>query len=178
MRFAPCLIFCCSLVLAAVPAEAAPDAQRIAAADRLLKAQDYDSSLDRTINVLIDEMKRSFPQRINSSLAQPASPGFIARMEEVVERHLRVHFAKNRARMKRAMALIYADHFTVAELDRLAAIQADPVMRKMQIEAPKIAAETMGLSQAAWAEAEPALRAEVEAAAREYLKTEKQPDGT
>ena len=168
----------CALLLAAAPASAAPDAHQIAAAERLLKAQDYDSNLDRTINVLIGEMKRTFPQQINNSLAQPASPEFIAKMEEVVERHLRVHFAKNRAQMRRAMALIYADHFTASELDRLAAIQADPVMRRMQTEAPMIAAETMGLAQAAWAKAEPELRVEIEAATREYLKSKGQTPGT
>lgn len=178
MRFGSFLILGCSLLLAAVPAEAAPDAQRIAAAERLLKAQDYDTSLDRTITTLIEEMKRSFPDQINRSLAAPAPPEFIATMQEVVERHLRVHFAKNRARMKRAMVLIYADHFTVAELDRLAAIQIDPVMRKMQVEAPKIAAETLGLARAAWADAEPALRAEVEAATRDYLKSKGLQPGT
>ncbi|MGH6658817.1 MAG: DUF2059 domain-containing protein [Sphingomicrobium sp.] len=178
MRLHSSLILGFSLLLAAVPAAAAPDAQRIAAAERLLKAQDYDSSLDRTITTLIEEMKRSFPQRFNRGAAEPAPPEFIATMQEVVERHLRVHFAKNRARMKRAMVLIYADHFTVVELDRLAAIQSDPVMRKMQMEASKIAAETLGLAQAAWAEAEPALRAEVEAAARDYLKSKGLQPGT
>jgi len=161
-----------------VPAAAAPSAQQIAAAERLLKAQDYDSTLDHTMNVMIEEMKRSFPQRMNAGQPEPLAPEFIAKLEEMVERHLRVHFAKNRAKMKRATSLIYAEHFTVAELDRLAAIQADPVMRKMQKEAPKIAADTMGLAQAAWAEAEPALRAEIEAAAREYLKSKGETPGT
>ena len=148
MRINTIVIGVCALLLAAVPAEAAPDAQRIAAAERLLKAQDYDATLDRTITAMIGEMKRTFAQRFNDKLAEPASPEFIATMEEIVERHLRMNFAKNRAQMKRAMALIYADRFTASELDRLTAIQADPVMRKMQSEAPAIAAETMGLAQA------------------------------
>ena len=167
-----------ALLLVPVPAAAAPSAEQIAAAERLLKAQDYDTTIDHTMNVMVEEMKRSFPQRMNANQPEPLAPEFIARLEEMVERHLRVHFAKNRAKMKRATALIYADHFSVAELDRLAAIQGDPVMRKMQREAPKIAADTMGLAQAAWAEAEPALRVEIEAAAREYLKSKGETPGT
>ena len=178
MRIKTIFVAGCALLLAPMPAVAAPDAQRIAAAERLLKAQDYDATLDRTITAMIGEMKRTFPQRFNQNLAEPASPELIAQMEEIIERHLRVNFAKHRARMKQAMALIYANHFTAPELDRLASIQADPVMKKMQVEAPAIAAETMGLAQAAWADAEPALRVEIEAAAREYLKSKGQTPGT
>ena len=92
-------------------------------------------------------------------------------MEEIVERHLRVHFARNRARMKRAMVLIYADHFTVAELDRLAAIQVDPVMRKMQAEAPRSRPRRLASRRRPGPRPSPRLRAEIEAAAREYLKS-------
>lgn len=174
-RFGLCLFL---LLAAAVPALAAPDARQIVAAERLLAAQDYDSTLDRTITALTAEMKRTFAERVNRDLAEPAPPQLISELQDIVERHVRVYFAQNRARMKRAMALIYASHFTIAELDRLATIQRDPAMRKLQAEAPQIAAETMGLSQAAWGSAEPALRAEIERAARDYLKSKGKPPGS
>ncbi|MES2002734.1 MAG: DUF2059 domain-containing protein [Pseudomonadota bacterium] len=168
-----------SLLLAAgAPALAAPDAQQVAAAERLLAAQDYDSTLDRTINALTDEMKRSFADRVNRDLAAPAPPGLVTKVQDIIERHLRVYFAQSRGQMKRATALIYANHFTVAELDRLAVIQRDPAMRKLQLEAPQIAVETMGLSQAAWATSEPALKAEIESVMRDYLKSKGKPPGS
>ncbi len=168
-----------SLLLAAgAPALAAPDAHQVAAAERLLAAQDYDSTLDRTINALTDEMKRSFADRVNRDLAAPASPELITKVQDVIERHLRVYFAQSRGQMKRATALIYASHFTVAELDRLAVIQRDPAMRKLQLEAPQIAAETMGLSQAAWSTSEPALKAEIESVMRDYRKSKGKPQGS
>jgi hypothetical protein len=158
----------------AIAAQASPDSARIAAAEHLLKAMNYDVQMDRTIEAIIGEVERSIDQGLNKQMDEPLPAEVLAKIKAIAETHLRMSFAKHRPALRRGTALIYAKHFTVAELDRMATLQSDPVMVKMQAEIPEIMAETMALSQAMSAEGQDEMRKEVQAVVEDYLRTKGQ----
>ena len=158
---------------AAAPATAAQppsDSARLVAAEHLLKAMNYDLQMDRTIEAIIGEAEHSIGEGLNRQMDQPLPPEVVTKIKAIAETHLRTSFAKHRPNLRRGTALIYAKHFTVAELDRLAALQSDPVMVKMQAEIPQIMAETMALSQAMSTEGQDEMRKEVQAVVEDYLR--------
>ena len=172
---------CLNIVLAAAlcAASAAAGAQpvdnaRIAAAEHLLKAMNYDAQMDRTIEAIIGEVEHSIDQRLNKQMDEPLPPEVLTKIKKIAESHLRGSFAKHRPDLRRGAALIYAKHFTVAELEHMAKLQSDPVMVKMQAEIPQIMAETMALSQAMSAEGQDEMRKEVQAVVEEYLRNKGQ----
>lgn len=155
----------------AAPLHAAPDAARIAAAGRLLDAMQYEQTMDRTVDALIAEQKRVFPQMIERRIGSAAPPELTAKVQQAIETHVRVAFARNRAKNREGTALIYASHFSAAELDRLAKIQAEPVMAKMRVEMPQITAESMSLGLAGVQSEEAELRKDIEQIVRDYMET-------
>jgi len=80
--------------------------------------------------------------------------------------------------LKRGTALIYAKHFTAAELERLAKLQSEPVLVKMQTEMPQIATESMALSQAMAASGNATLQARIKAAVEDYYRSKGEKPGT
>jgi hypothetical protein len=158
-------------LLAATPALAAPNDgdARMAAAERLLTAMKYDSQIDRTIDAIVAEVERTIDVELNKKLPEPLPPEVLAKIKALTDAHMRQTFADHRLEVRRGTALIYARHFTVAELDHMAALQSDPVMVKMQAEIPQIMAETMALSQAMIAGGQEQLQADVRAVVEDYL---------
>ena len=156
---------------AAVPAgaEQAPDAARMAAAEHLLQSMHYDSQIDRTVEAIIGEVDRSIHIELNKKLDQPLPPEVPTRIKGIAEAHMRQTSTDHRSELRRGAALIYAHHFTVAELDRMAALQSDPVMVKMPSEIPQIMAETMALSQATIAGSQEQMQKDVRAVVEDYL---------
>jgi len=160
----------------AAPLQAAPEPARIAAAGRLLDAMKYEETMDRTVDALISEQKRVFPQQLERVLGSAPPAELVAKVQQAIETHVRVAFARNRAKNREGTALIYASHFTAAELDRLAKIQVEPVMAKMRSELPGITAEAMALSMAGMQSEEADMRKDIENIVKEYLDTHgKQP---
>ena len=155
----------------AAPLHAAPDPARIAAAGRLLDAMKYEETMDRTVDTMISEQKRVFPQQLERVLGAAPPPELVTKVSQAIETHVRVAFARNRIKNREGTELIYASHFTVAELDRLAKIQVDPVMAKMRSELPQITAESMALAMAGVQSQEGELRKEVERIVKEYIDT-------
>jgi hypothetical protein len=159
---------------AAVPANAegtAADAPRLAAASKLLEAMHYDTLIDRTLDAIVAESQRAIAANLNQSADEPLPASLVTKIQGIVEIHIRQAIGDHRAELKRGTALIYARLFTTEELGRLAHLQADPVMAKMQAETPAIAAETMALSSGLAANARGKVEEEVKAAVVEYLQT-------
>ena len=77
--------------------------------------------------------------------------------------------------LRRATALIYARHFTAAELDRIAALQADPVMRKWSDVAPALMGDMMPLVMDLMIARRPELIEHAKKVVTDYY-TEKDPD--
>lgn len=161
-----------------VPASAegtTADASRLTAASKLLEAMHYDTLIDRTLDAIVAESQRAVAANLNQGVDEPLPASLIAKIQGIVENHIRQAIGDHRADLKRGTALIYARHFTTEELGRLAQLQADPVMAKMQAETPAIAAETMALSNGLVAGARGAVEEEVKAAVVEYLETKDKP---
>ena len=145
---------------AAVPANAegtAADAPRLAAASKLLEAMHYDTLIDRTLDAIVAESQRAIAANLNQSADEPLPASLVTKIQGIVEIHIRQAIGDR--------------HFTTEELGRLAQLQADPVMAKMQAETPAIAAETRALSSGLAANARGKVEEEVKAAVVEYLHT-------
>lgn len=69
-------------------------------------------------------------------------------------------------------AAIYAQRFTAAELREIKAIQAQPVMRKMEKLAPEMMAEIAKIGMAKAAERAPELKRKIEQTVQEWLANE------
>ena len=179
---------CAAAVSIAVPAVAAPptwspaaavvDPERLAAADRLLVAMHYDSLVDRTMESVIVQIQNDMPAKLNASMDEPLPTDIVTKLQRMVGVHIRAAFTEHRAEMKRGTELIYCKHFTAYELDRLAQMQSDPVMIKMQSEMPQIATESMKLGQAVVANEIPKLQDEAKALILEYVSGVKEKPAT
>jgi len=161
-------------IVLAVPAQAqpaAPDAARVAAAQKLLDAMHYDNLLDRTLDAVVVETQRSIAENLNKGFEEPIPADLLAKIQGIAEIHLRRAIGGHRAELKRGTALIYAKHFTTDELARLAVMQSDPVMARMQAEMPEITAESLALSNGIVDSAKAGLEDELKAAVLDYVKS-------
>lgn len=151
------------------PATPAPDAARIAAAEGLLDAMHYDRQVTRTMDAVIAQTDRSLDAQLTAHGSDRIPADLMAKVKAIAETQMRSTFAEHRADLRRGTALIYARHFTVPELQHLAALQADPVLAKMQDEMPQIAADTMALTQALVSQDREKVRDKIKAAVEDYL---------
>ena len=163
---------CVGAPAAAKPAS--PDAPRIAAAQKLLDSMQYDKLIARTLDAVVAETRRSIEANLTQELGGNLPSDLTTKILGIAEAHMRRAITDHRAELKRGTALIYARHFTTDELARLAALQADPVMAKMQAEAPQITAETMVLSRGLMDSAKAGVEDEVKAAVLDYLQRKKE----
>lgn len=174
MRFR--LLWIAAAIGLATPAPGAPiDSKRIEAAERLLDAIDYDQSTRQTLDAIIAEQKKQFQQRLAQQSGTPLPKSLADQLMAEVEATMRGAFARHGPRMREGTALIYAKHFTAAELDRLAALQSDPAMVRMRTELPAITAESMALSNAMLQAELPDMKARIEKLILDYLKRNGEP---
>lgn len=181
------LIAAAFLTASAVATSAAPpsaaaasanDPQRLSAARKLLQVMNYDANIDRTVDTLIKQIQNDLPAQMETAFGQALPADVITRLQGVVEVHFRKAIADHREDLRRATLLIYAKHFTTAELSRLAEIQRDPVMAKYQQEMPEIAAESLKLGRALTGTEIPKIQEEAKAILEEYVASRAAPNGT
>lgn len=158
----------CSQAAIAEPA-AAPDVARMAAADRLLDAIHYDDLTNRTVEAIIAEAQKSFPQQMEERLKEPLPADLRDKLFAVIANSIRRATTQNRANIRRGTAMIYASRFTTAEIERLIEIQRDPVMAKMQVEMPQIMAESAALGRAAVQAEMPQMAKDIEQVVKDYF---------
>lgn len=152
----------------AAPAAPPSDAARVAAAERLLDAMHFDTQIDRTMDAVITEVQKNIETSLTAKLDEPA-PELIKELREIAADHMRTTMRSHLANLRRGTALIYARHFTVAELERLTTLQSDPALVKMQSELPQIAAESMALSRAVAESGQADLQARIKDAVERYV---------
>jgi hypothetical protein len=173
-------------LISAAPAFAAPspatsvadDPARMAAAEKLLTAMHYDTVIDRTQDSVIKQIQKDMPAQVNAQLDKPLPPEVIAKLQAMIEVHFRKAIAEHRAQMRHATLLLYCEHFTTAELERLAQIESDPVMIKMQAELPQIAAESLNLGRGLVADELPKIKEEAKALIIDYYSQQQAKPGT
>jgi len=157
----------------APPATSAPasspkiDPAALAAADRLLTAMDYDGMMKRACDAMVEKMAPMLKSSLEQKTGQHVDDALIDRITGVEGQFLR-QVLLNRPDIRRASAVIYATHFTPAELDHLAQLYKDPVMRKWSIVGPEAAAELMPLIQGLAESHRAELEEKVKAAVLEY----------
>lgn len=151
------------------PRRPAPDAARIAAAQAYLDAMHYDRQVERVVQAIIGQVDRSMDAELNADPSVKLPAELVAKIKAIAASHMRSTFDEHGAELKRGTALIYASHFTVAELEHLARLQSDPIVARMQEEMPQIAADTMALTQQLAQQEGDKVRDEVKAAVEDYL---------
>ena len=179
MKFVNSLLFVSSLSCA-VPVQASsekspPDPVTIVAAERLLEAINYDALIDRTTEKMIAEFEKSLPNQINQiaeALGEdPPPPELSALVRSRMSDVYRTTVREGRSELRRGAALIYASRFTVAELEHIAELQKDPVLIKMQAEAPGMTAESSALGRAVMSRKMPELIKDIQSIVEEYYRS-------
>jgi len=145
--------------------------ERIAAATRLLTVMYYDEVMDQTVSKLITQAQQTLPAQIEAQTEQQLPDELKQRIAQVTADYLRRKFADNRPEMRQSTILIYAHHFTTAELDHLAQLQSDPVMAEMQRELPAIMTEISAFTQAETQRDMPELVTQLKNVIADYQRT-------
>lgn len=122
----------------------APDSATVAAAHRLLTAMDYERMMERMTDSMGSQMAPSLQKAIEEEIGAPVDDELIRRLTDVQTAYLRKVLV-NDSNLRTAMAIIYARHFSAAELDRLTALYADPVMKKWTEVTPDLMGDMMPL---------------------------------
>ncbi len=130
------------------PATSQPrlDPKALVAAERLLGAMDYDRMMERTLSATLANMAPMLKQSLETRTGQAVDDELVRRLTAIQAEFLRGSMI-NSPSMRRAVATIYASKLTAAELDHLARLYRDPVMRKWTEVGPVVAAEMMPLVQ-------------------------------
>jgi hypothetical protein len=161
-----------SVAALAAPAEAPPRQEKVsptalAAADRLLTAMDYDATMKHACDAMIEKMAPVMKASMERDTGQPIDDALIAKLTAIQTDFLH-QLLVNSPSMRRASALIYANHFTADELDHLAKLYQDPVMRKWSQVGPDAAAEIMPLVHQVLETHQGELEAKIKAAVTDY----------
>lgn len=122
------------------------DPAALAAADRMLTAMGYDRMMQRTCDAMAAQMGPMLKKGIESKTGETVDDALITRLTKIETDFLRETLV-NAPQIRKAYATLYASKFSVAELDHMAELYRDPVMRKWSEVAPELAAETMPLIQ-------------------------------
>jgi len=158
----------CAQAAAAAPV-AAPDAARMAAAEKLLDKMHYDQLTDRTVEAMIADAQKAFPAQLEARMGQALPAELKDKLFAVIAASLRRAMTQNRGNMRRGTVMIYASRFTAPELAHMIQLQDDPVMVKMQAELPQIMAESAALGSAAVQSEMPRMAKDIEQIVKEYL---------
>ena len=133
-----------TLFLSSASAAQTPDAPTIAAAERLLTGMDYDRQMERMSEMMAEQSGPAMKKSIEAETGMQVDDELIRKLAEVQRSSLREVFVNDK-NLRRATALIYARHFSAADLDRLAILYKDPVMRKWTELAPALMGDMMPL---------------------------------
>lgn len=134
------------------------DAKGIAAANRLMDATDYDRLMADTVETMITGQRAAVAQGLREKMGDDIDEELVVKLGQFIEREIRALFRDNDRPMRDAYATLYASYFTADELDRLAVMQADPLMRKSVRIMPSMLNEVMTLMRGITDKREPEMR--------------------
>lgn len=132
----------------------------LAAAENLLEAMDYDELMARIVDGMVAEQRVQMRTMLEQS-GEEISPQLIEDATEVIQRHSRDVIMGNLDELRIATAHIYAANLSAEDLERLAVLQADPVMKRFNAAMPAMMQDTMALTMALVIEAQPAMQSEL-----------------
>lgn len=151
----------------------AADAKGIAAAERLMKATGYDRLMADTVETLITGQRAAIAENIRQKMGDDADEEMMAKLGTFLGGEIRSMFRENDQQLRTAYATLYASYFTADELDRLAIMQADPLMQKSVKIMPSMLNEIMTLMQGINGRREAAMRERMMKLIEEHLATSK-----
>ena len=171
--------FCVPSVVLAQPAATPPatpavtpaDPARIAAAERMFVAADFDAQMDRVMGAVIPTFGRIMDQQFARNANKDIPPEFVEKLKSTLLARLQQMLVGHRVEMRQGLVAIWAKHFTTAELEHLTALQSDPLFVKMRADLPEIAAESVALSQSLVADDLAKLQDELKAEMADYVRT-------
>jgi len=166
-----------TLFLSSASAAQTPDARTLAAAERLLTGMDYDRQMERMSEMMAQQAGPALKKAIEAESGLPVDDELIRRLAEVQQSFLRKAFVNDK-NLRRATALIYARHFSAADLDRLTILYQDPVMRKWTELAPAVMGDMMPLIMDIARAQGAQISAKSKAIVTEYLVEKKKAGGT
>lgn len=155
--------------------QSAVDAARLAAAERLLDAMDYDRMMSRMADAMVAQLGPTTKAAIEAELGDAVDDELIRRLGEVQEKYLRAQLSDD-PKVRQAIALLYARHFTAADLDHLSVLQRDPVMQKWNDVAPALMGDMVPLLVGIVGKDRDAMQAELKQVVADYY-AERQPEG-
>jgi len=140
------------------PAVAAPNPAVVTAVGKLLDSMNYRSLMAQTMKASMDQAGPFMVQsmetavkannKLNAEQKVQAMDMAKSKMPAVLEK-MRTMFADPVLvdEMQAAMTQVYARHYTLEEINQLAAFYRTPLGKKMMAQTPAIAAESMAISQ-------------------------------
>jgi hypothetical protein len=129
-----------------VRSQAKIDPAALEAADRMLTAMDYDRMMERTCDAMVAQMGPMFKKSLEAKTGESVDDALVKRLIEIESEFLRGALLDS-PNVRKAIATLYANAFSAAELNHLAELYRDPVMRKWTEVAPDMTAQTLPLIQ-------------------------------
>lgn len=142
----------------------------LAAAEKLLEAMDYDELMVRVVDGMVAEQRVQVRTMLEQS-GEEISPALIDDVTEVMQRHSRNIIMDNLDELRTATAHIYAANMSAEDLERLAVLQADPVMKRFNAAMPAMMQDTFALTMGLMMEAQPAMQSELTEVIARHLKS-------
>lgn len=136
-----------AMLLAAAPAMPAKSADpaAVAAAEKLMDATNYDKLMDDMVETMITGHRAGMEQRLREAIGDKVDDALIGKIGAEIETEIRAMFREEGPQMRKAYAVLYATNFTSDELERLAVLQSDPVVKKSIRVLPGMMNEVMTL---------------------------------
>ncbi len=142
----------------------------LAAAEKLLEAMDYDELMARVVDGMVVEQRTQVRTMLEQS-GEDISPELIEDVTEVMQRHSRNIIMDNLDELRTATAHIYAANMSAEDLERLAVLQADPVMKRFNAAMPAMMQDTLALTMGLMMEAQPAMQSELTEVIARHLES-------
>jgi hypothetical protein len=147
-----------------------PDAIAIDAALRMLEAQEFDLQVINTIEVMVEGMMAAQIEQLQNNSEEPIPAELLTSFRRTMRDHASGTMKAKMPDMMRQTAEIYAREFTVAELQRLAEIAADPVSVKTRAKGQALSSQLMMVGMNAMRESQDELKVKIEQMVHDYLE--------
>ena len=134
-----CLAAALSCHAAFAQEAAAPDPEKLAIATRIIELSRADQGIDANVESLVSRMLQNLKAR---------SPSLSDEVVALIGNEVLQEMKNALPAVSAINARIYANHFTLQELEEIEAIYQSPIGRKMSAEMPKIRQEVTPLVRA------------------------------
>ena len=148
----------------------AADPAAIDAAVRMLEAQDFEAQVVGTTDVMIEGMVAAQIEQLQKASEEELPAELLTSFRDTMRDHATGTMKAKMPTIKRQSAEIYAREFTVAELQRMAEIAADPVMVKSRAKGQALSSQLMMVGMNAMRESQEELKQKLEQVVADYLK--------